>query len=93
MAFKSLERIADNKLEIEYKSRQLEQIRKEIRRANARSVSAITGGSLVVSAALIAGLDGLAPTMIGAGLFHLPLASILLGVPGLLILLGLIDRD
>jgi ubiquinone biosynthesis protein len=93
LAFKSLERIANNDLESAYKSRQLEQLRQEIRRANGRSVRAITGGSLVVSSALIAGLDGLAPTMVGAGLLHVPLVSVLLGVPGLLILIGLLDRD
>jgi len=88
---KTLDKAANDKLQIEYKSCQLEEIKQEIQRANRRSVKAIAGGSLLLSAALIAGLDGIAPTMIGGGLLHTPLLSVLLGVPGLLMLITLLD--
>ncbi len=91
LVFKSLDRIANNKLEIEYKSKQLDRIHEEIKRSSRRNVRAIAGGSLLVSATLIAGLDGLAPAMIGAGMVHIPLVSALLGVPGILLLVSLLD--
>jgi ubiquinone biosynthesis protein len=92
LIFKTLDKVANDKLQIEYKSQQLEEIKQEIQQGNRRNVRAIIGGSLVVSASLIAGLDGIAPTMIGAGVLHTPLISALLGVPGLLILASLLNH-
>jgi ubiquinone biosynthesis protein len=66
-------------LQVEMSPVELKRITHEIRRANRRSVTAIAGGSLVVSAALIAGLDGYTPAMWG----HLPALSWLLGAFGL----------
>lgn len=91
LAFKALDKLANDKLEIEWKSQQLEQIRSEIRRCGRRNIRAIAGGSLLVSASLIAGLDGIAPTMIGSGLFFMPLVSALLAIPGLWLLYSLLD--
>jgi ubiquinone biosynthesis protein len=90
-AFKAIDRIANNKLEIEWKSQQLEQLKREIQNANRRTVKAVTGGSLLLSSAIIAGLDGIAPTMIGSGPFYVPLVSVLLGIPGLMILYSLLN--
>ncbi len=89
LAFKALDKIANDRLEIEWKSKQLDAIQQEIRRANRRSVRAIVAGSFIISSALIAGLDGIAPTMIGAGLLYAPLVSILLLIPGLILLFSL----
>ncbi len=91
LAFKALDKLANDRLEIEWKSRQLDTIRDEIRRANRRSIKAIVGGSLLVSASLIAGLDGIAPTMIGSGLLFTPLVSALLAIPGLWLLYSLLN--
>ncbi len=92
-AFKALDRIANNKLEIEWKSKQLEEIKQEIIKANRRSVKSIAGSALVLSAAIIAGLDGIAPTMIGSGLFFIPAVSFILFVPGLLLLISTMSDD
>ena len=93
LAFKTLDKLANDKLQIEWKSKQLDEIKQEIRDANQRSIKAISGGSLLLSSVIIAGLDGIAPTMIGSGMFHIPLISVLLGVPGLIILYSLLgDR-
>ncbi len=92
LAFKALDKVANDKLEIEWKSKQLEEIKKEIKIANRRTVRAIAGSSLIISSALIAGLDGIAPTMIGSGILFTPVVSIILLVPGLMIMLSLMNE-
>lgn len=62
--------------------KELEQIRQEIRRANQRTFFAILGGSLLISGALIMGLDGYAPKMFWGA----PVATWVLGVIGAIIL-------
>ncbi len=91
LAFKTLQKIANNELQIELQSRQLDSIREEIRAANRRSIRAIIGSGLLISAAIIAGLDGLAPIMVGHGQFILPLVSGVLLIPGIYLLLS--SRD
>ena len=88
LVFKTLHKVANDELQIEWKSKQLDSIKHEIRRANRRNVRAIIGGSLVISASLIAGLDGLAPIMVGRGDFIMPLMSWIFIVPGLYLLLS-----
>ncbi len=61
----------------------LEKLRQDIRRNNQRTFSAIIGGSLIISAALLLGLDGYAPRMVGGA----PLATWMLGALGAVILL------
>ena len=63
-------------------------IRAEIRRANRRSIRAVIGGSLVISATLVLALDGLAPIMVGSGQFVVPLLSSVLYLPGLYLLIS-----
>ena len=88
LAYKALDRAANGEFRVELRSRQLEELKREIRRANRRSVRAVIGGSFVVSASLILALDGLAPIMIGSGQWILPLVSALFFVPGLYLLLA-----
>jgi len=45
-------------------TREIAQIRLEIRRANRRTVLAVIGSSLLISAALLLGLDGFSPVML-----------------------------
>ncbi len=92
LAFKALDKLANDKLEIEWKSKQLEEIKQEIKIANRRTVRAIAGSSLIISSALIAGLDGIAPTMIGSGILFTPVVSIILLVPGLMIMFSLMNE-
>ncbi len=51
------------KLEVRSNSEELQLIRHEIRRANHRTFFSILGGSLIISAALLLGLDGYSPQM------------------------------
>lgn len=88
LAFKTLHKIANDELQVEFKSKQLELLQKEIRQSNARNIRAIIGGSFVISASIIAGLDGLAPVMVGSGQFLMPLMSWVLLIPGLYLLIS-----
>ncbi|MFT5399265.1 MAG: ubiquinone biosynthesis protein [Planctomycetota bacterium] len=87
LAFKTMQKIANDELQIELKPRQLDTLRQEIRAANQRSIRAIIGGSFVISASVILGLDGLAPIMVGDGQLIAPLLSVALFIPGFYLLL------
>ena len=78
-----LQQAQDGKLQIEWKSRELKNIRSSINRANRRTYAAIVGATFIISAAVIKGLDGNFPLMLG----HAPLLSWLLGGAGLYILI------
>jgi ubiquinone biosynthesis protein len=86
LAFRALSKIANDDFQIELKPKQMDLLKQEIRQGNRRSVRAIIGGSLVISASTIVGLDGIAPIMIGAGQLIVPLTSALLFIPGLYLL-------
>ena len=88
LVFKSMHKIANDELQIEWKSKELKSLKKEIRQANRRNIRAIIGGSFVISASIIAGLDGLAPVMLGSGQFLMPLMSWVLLIPGLYLLIS-----
>ena len=88
IAFKALDRIANDELRVELRSNQLDALKHEIRRANRRSIRAIIGGSFVISASVILGLDGIAPIMVGGGQLLVPLASAALLIPGIYLLIS-----
>ncbi len=87
LAFKTLQKFANDEMQFELDSKQMDAIRAEIRRANRRTIRAIIGSSLLISSALIAGLDGLAPIMVGRDPLVLPLVSALLLIPGVYLLI------
>jgi ubiquinone biosynthesis protein len=88
LVFKALDRIANDELRVESRSSQIDELKSEIRRANRRNIRAIIGGSCVISASIIVGLDGIAPIMVGGGGLLVPLASAALMIPGLYLLLS-----
>jgi len=77
------------RLQVEWRSGELRHLRQEIRRGNQRTVLAITGGALVVAAAVTLALDGFAPTMLGPA----PLATWVTGGLGGLVLMAAWPRD
>ena len=87
LAFKALDRIANDELRVEWHSRQLDEMKVELRRSNKRSIRAIIGASLVVSASIIVGLDGLAPVMVFSGQLRVPFASVAMAIPGIYLLI------
>jgi ubiquinone biosynthesis protein len=70
--------LVDGKLTMNLSSTDLQQIRQEIRSASYRSATALAGAAMLVGAAVIKGLDGYAPTMLG----QLPLLSWVFGIWG-----------
>ncbi|MEM7562647.1 MAG: ubiquinone biosynthesis regulatory protein kinase UbiB [Pseudomonadota bacterium] len=87
LTFKALERIANDDMHLRIDETQLESLKQEIRQANQRSTKAIVGSALLIASVIIAGLDGLAPTMVGSGVVSTPLVSVLLAIPGVYLLL------
>jgi len=79
LVHKLLEQATTGKLRMEWTSAELRGLRDEIKRANRRTITAILGTGLLLSAAIIYGLDGHAPTVI----FGAPLLSWLCGGLGL----------
>lgn len=75
---KTLEQAVNGKLRIEWHSEELRQMRQELRAANRRTVAAIIGAGSIVAAALVYGLDGYAPAMIGGA----PLLTWIFGALG-----------
>jgi ubiquinone biosynthesis protein len=77
LAYDVLDRAREGRLEFQMKSADLELIRYEVKRANQRTVLAIVGAALLLSAAGIFGLDGFQPTMLaGAPLLSWVLAAL-----------------
>ena len=98
LAFKALDRLANDELRVELRSEQIDELKHEIKRANRRSIRAIVGGSCILSASVVIGLDGLAPfmvgldgltpIMIGGGRFVVPLAGAVLLFSGLYLVIS-----
>lgn len=75
-------------LQMQLSSRDLQQIRQEIRDSSYRTAAAVAGAALIVGAAVLKGLDGYAPTMIGG----LPVLSWVMGIWGGLLMYFSLSR-
>jgi len=89
LAFEVLEQARDGRLEVHLRSEELTDIRRELKRANQRTVMSVVGASLILSAAVIYGLDGFQPAMVGGA----PLLSWVLGALGAYLVLKAWPRD
>ncbi|HSR61969.1 MAG TPA: ubiquinone biosynthesis regulatory protein kinase UbiB [Gammaproteobacteria bacterium] len=74
-----IERLRDGRVQFAMRSEDIEELRKEIRASNQRTVMAIIGSTFVICAAIIYGLDGFSPVMIGGA----PVLTWALGITGL----------
>jgi ubiquinone biosynthesis protein len=72
---RTLQQASEGKLRVQWESRELEKLRHQIRRSQQRTVAGIVGGALLISAAVIYGLDGYTPAMLAGA----PLLSWMLG--------------
>ncbi len=79
LAYEVLRQARDGKLRVDAGRDDLRAIRREIRRANLRSVLATVGSAFLLGATVLLGLDGFGPTMLGDA----PIMSWLLGLIGL----------
>ena len=87
MAYQVLSDAAEGELEIKWKSKQLDEIKLQMAKNHRKNIMAICGGSLMVSAAIILGLDGFSPMMLG----NAPVATWVLGGLGGLLLFNSLD--
>ena len=65
LAHNVLQQVNESQARLERASRDLEALRRQVRRNNQRTVLAVVGTGLVVSAAVVYGLDGYSPLMLG----------------------------
>jgi len=87
MMYQVLSDAAQGELEIKWKSKQLDEIKQQMANNHRKNIMAICGGSLVMSAAIIVGLDGFSPLMLGDA----PVATWVLGGLGGLLLFKALD--
>ena len=89
LAYDLLRQANEGRLRVEWTSRELAELRQEVRRASRRSVLAIVGAALLVSAAIIYGLDGFTPPMWG----RIPVATWVLGALGAFLLAVAVSEE
>jgi ubiquinone biosynthesis protein len=80
---------ANGQLEVQWRSKELEELRNQMQRNHRRSIAAITGSALIISAAILLGLDGYVPVMLGDA----PLLTWVLGVLGLFFLITAVNFE
>ncbi len=81
---KTLRQAEEGRLRVEWTSEELGRLRRELRAANRRTVQAVTGTGMILAAAVVYGLDGYQPAMLGGA----PLLTWLLGLAGAALLLA-----
>jgi ubiquinone biosynthesis protein len=79
-----LRQMSTGEVKVQLPPQEMERLRREIRNANRRSFYGAVGGALIISAALLMGLDGLHPTMVRG----VPLMTWVLGGLGILLLVA-----
>jgi ubiquinone biosynthesis protein len=84
LLYEALYKLTRDEVRVQLGQGELRRLSQEIRRANQRTFAAVVGAALVLCAAIIKGLDGYAPAMLGDA----PLLTWVLGGLGTLILLG-----
>ncbi len=83
LAHKTLKAASEGKLKLEWSSEELRKLRQDLRCHHTRTFAAIVGTGLILSAAVVFGLDGHAPAMAAGA----PLLSWIFGALGVAILL------
>jgi ubiquinone biosynthesis protein len=74
-----IDRLRDGRITVQNKSSDIEQLRKEIRKSNQRTVLAIIGSTFILCAAIIYGLDKYSPFLVNG----IPVVSAALAIVGL----------
>jgi len=82
LAHSVLKQLQQGTLKVESKPTELIKLRREIHKANRRTVSAITGSSLIISAILLLGMSNSEIHTLG----DLPFATWVLGITGAILL-------
>ena len=64
LVHRTLQQASEGKLHVQWESKQLEKLRRQMQRSSQRTIYAILGSGFLVSASLIYGLDGYTPAML-----------------------------
>ncbi len=83
LVHRTLEQLSSGKMQVEWKSDELQKLRQNLKQANRRNYAAVTGTGLIISATLVYILHGGQAVLIAGA----PVLSWLFGIAGLLILL------
>ena len=86
---RTLQQASEGKLRLQWDSRELEKLRRQLQRSGQRTRAVMLASALLISAALVYALDGYSPPMLGGA----PLLSWLLGGAALILLFGSWDKD
>ncbi len=89
LVHRTLQQASEGKLHLQWDSQALEKLRKQMQRSSQRTIYAILGGALLVSASVIYGLDGYTPAMLGGA----PLLTWVFGGMAAVLLLVAWDGD
>lgn len=73
-----VDQLHDGKLQIEWRSREIDELRRELHVRSRRTVFAVIGSAFIIAAALVYGLDGFQPAMLAGA----PAVSWMLGAIG-----------
>lgn len=79
-----LDKARNGQLEVSFQSDQLNKIHKQLKQNNRRKITTITGAVLILSAAVLLGIDGRTPSFV----YHAPFIAWALGGAGLAVLLS-----
>jgi ubiquinone biosynthesis protein len=86
---RTLQQASEGKLRLQWESRELEKLGRRLRRSGQRTRTVILASALLICAALIYGLDGYAPPMLGGA----PWLTWLLGSVAVILLVASWDND
>jgi ubiquinone biosynthesis protein len=86
-----LNQARSGQLRVELHGQELAKLRKDLRTSNQRTILAIVGAALIISASVLLGLDGFSPTMFGKA----PILTWILGGLGVYLVLTAwpVDRE
>lgn len=65
LVHRTLQHASEGRLRVQWESKELEKLRRQMQRSSQRTIYAILGSGFLVSASLIYGLDGYTPAMLG----------------------------
>jgi len=89
LVHRTLQQASGGKLRVQWESKELEKLRRQMHRSSQRTIYAILGSAFLVSASLIYGLDGYTPAMLGGA----PLLTWVFGGMAAVLLLVAWDGD
>jgi len=89
LVHRTLQQASEGKLRVQWESKELEKLRRQMQRSSRRTVYAILGSAFLISASVIYGLDGYTPAMLGGA----PLLAWVFGGFAAVLLLTAWDSD